>query len=60
MSDFLEYDESSRTIKQINLDDFSIDELKLYLEELSKEIDRVNLEINKKKKLQKDADKFFK
>jgi len=60
MSDFLEYDESSRTIKQINLDDFSIDELQLYIEELSKEIHRVNQEINKKKKLQKDADKFFK
>ena len=60
MTDFFEIDEKKKTIKTLNLDDFSIEDLKKYIYELKEEIDRVNIEIKKKDSLKKDAESFFK
>tara|TARA_Y100001970_G_scaffold154466_1_gene189304 strand:+ start:4593 stop:4775 length:183 start_codon:yes stop_codon:yes gene_type:complete len=59
MDDFLEYDEVKKTIKSLNLDDFSVEELNFYVEELKKEIMRVEEEITKKKQIKKNAEKLF-
>ena len=59
MDDFLEYDEVKKTIKSLNLDDFGVEELNFYVEELKKEILRVEEEINKKKQIKKKAEKLF-
>ena len=59
MDDFLEYDEVKKTIKSLNLDDFSVEELNFYVEELKKEIMRVEEEISKKKQIKKNAEKLF-
>ena len=59
MTNFFEIDELKKTIKTLNLDDFSIEDLKVYLLELTEEIDRVNLEIHKKDKFKKEAENFF-
>ncbi|PPR47331.1 MAG: hypothetical protein CFH19_00580 [Alphaproteobacteria bacterium MarineAlpha5_Bin9] len=60
MEDFIEYEKQSRALKTINLDDFSIEDLKLYLNQLKTEQERVNIEIARKKESQKEANKFFK
>ena len=60
MNDFLEFDNDKKTIISLNLDDFSIEDLKKYVEELNIEISRVNLEMDKKTKVQKEAQKYFK
>tara|TARA_Y100000590_G_C15087597_1_gene776302 strand:+ start:389 stop:571 length:183 start_codon:yes stop_codon:yes gene_type:complete len=60
MDDFLEFDEVKKTVKSINLDDFSVEDLIAYKLELNKEIERVNSETNKKIQLQKEAEKLFK
>ena len=60
MDDFLEIDEKKKTIISLNLDDFSVEDLDKYILELNKEILRVKEEINKKNKLKKEAQKFFK
>tara|TARA_B100000700_G_C14583832_1_gene641443 strand:- start:142 stop:324 length:183 start_codon:yes stop_codon:yes gene_type:complete len=60
MNDFLEFDNDKKTILSLNLDDFSIEDLKKYVEELNKEISRVNSEMDKKTKVQKEAQKYFK
>ena len=60
MDDFLEIDEKKKTINSLNLDDFSVEDLEKYILELNKEILRVRKEINKKNKLKKEAQKFFK
>ena len=60
MDDFLEIDEKKKTINLLNLDDFSVEDLEKYIFELNKEILRVKEEINKKNKLKKEAQKFFK
>ena len=60
MDDFLEIDEKKKTINSLNLDDFSIEDLDKYILELNKEILRVKEEINKKNKLKKEAQNFFK
>jgi len=60
MIDFFEIDETKKTIKTLNLDDFSVEDLKKYIHELKMEIDRVSLEIKKKDNLIKDAESFFK
>ena len=60
MDDFLEIDEKKKTINPLNLDDFSVEDLDKYILELNKEILRVKEEINKKNKLKKEAQKFFK
>ena len=60
MDDFLEIDEKKKTINSLNLDDFSVEDLEKYISELNKEILRAKEEINKKNKLKKEAQKFFK
>ena len=60
MDDFLEIDEKKKTINSLNLNDFSVEDLDKYILELNKEILRVKEEINKKNKLKKEAQKFFK
>ena len=60
MDDFLEIDEKKKTINSLNLDDFSVEDLNKYTSELNKEISRTKEEINKKNKLKKEAQKFFK
>ena len=59
MTNFFEIDEIKKTIKILNLDDFSIEDLNVYIEELNLEIKRVELEIKKKESSIKNAEKFF-
>ena len=60
MNEFLEYDDNKKSIKSLNLDDFSIEDLDEYILELNEEIDRVNMEKVKKKKLISEAESIFK
>ena len=60
MSDFLEFDDEKKIVKSINLDDFSIEDLREYIIKLEEEIKRAELEIKEKKKSQEEAKKFFK
>ena len=60
MKDFFEIDESNKTIKILNLEDLSIEDLNKYISELQQEIDRVNLEIRRKNGFKKNAEEFFK
>ena len=60
MTDFFEVDEKQKTIKILNLDDFSIEDLQNYISELQTEILRVQDEIKKKENLKLNAEKFFK
>ena len=59
MNEFLEYDESKKSFKSLNLDDFSVVDLDNYTSELKNEIDRVNMEKIKKKKLISEAENIF-
>ena len=60
MIDFFEIDEKLKTVKILNLDDFSVEDLQNYISELQIEILRVQDEIKKKKDLKLNAEKFFK
>ena len=60
MDDFLEFDSEKKAIKSINLDDFSIEDLRKYINELENEIKRAEAEVIKKNKFQLEAQKFFK
>ena len=60
MNEFLEYDDNKKSIKPLNLDDFSIEDLDKYISELNDEIERVNMERVKKKKLISEAENIFK
>ena len=60
MNEFLEYEENKKSIKSLNLDDFSVEDLDKYTSELKYEIDRVNMEKVKKKKLISEAENVFK
>ena len=60
MTDFFEVDEKQKTVKILNLDDFSIEDLQNYISELQTEILRVKYEIKKKENLKLKAEKFFK
>ena len=60
MTDFFEIDEKQKTVKILNLDDFSIVDLNNYISELQTEILRVQDEIKKKENLKLNAEKFFK
>ena len=60
MNEFLEYEESKKSIKSVNLDDFSIEDLDKYTSELKNEIHRVNMEKVKKIKLISEAENIFK
>ncbi len=59
MTDFFEIDENKKTIKTLNLDDFSVEDLKKYLNELKDEIDRVTKEMEKKDRFKKNAENYF-
>ena len=59
MNEFLEYDENKKSIKTLNLDDFSLEDLEKYTIELKDEIDRVSKEKVKKKKLISEAENVF-
>ena len=60
MTDFFEVDEKQKTVKILNLDDFSVEDLQNYISELETEILRVQDEIKKKENLKLNAEKFFK
>ena len=60
MNEFLDYEERKKSIKSLNLEDFSIEDLDKYKSELKDEIDRVNIERIKKKKLISEAENIFK
>ena len=60
MTDFFEVDEKQKTVKILNLDDFSVEDLQNYISELRTEILRVQDEIKKKENLKLNAEKFFK
>ena len=60
MTDFFEVDEKQKTVKILNLDDFSVEDLQNYISELQTEILRVRDEIKKKENLKLNAEKFFK
>ena len=60
MTDFFEIDEKNKTIKSLNLDDLSIEDLKRYIDELLDEIERVKLELSKKQNSKESAERFFK
>ena len=60
MTDFFEVDEKQKTVKILNLDDFSVEDLQNYISELQTEILRVQDEIKKKENLKLTAEKFFK
>ena len=59
MNEFLEYEESKKSIKSLNLDEFSVEDLDKYILELKDEIDRVNMEKVKKKNLISEAESIF-
>ena len=60
MTDFFEVDEKQKTVKILNLDDFSVEDIQNYISELQTEILRVQDEIKKKENLKLNAEKFFK
>ena len=60
MIDFFEIDERKQTVKILNLDNLSVEDLMKYKEELRIEIDRVDQEIKVKNKVKTDAEKLFK
>ena len=60
MTDFLEFEENKKTIKKLNLEDLSIENLKEYILELEKEIMRIKAEIDLKKSSISEAEKYFK
>ena len=60
MTDFLEINEKEKTIKSLNLEDLSIENLKQYIFELQEEIKRVKEEIDLKESSINEAEKYFK
>ena len=60
MNNFMEFDEEKKTLKSINLDDFSIENLEEYIHTLTVEINRSQQEIKKRLKTKQEAEKFFK
>ena len=60
MDDFLEFDDEKKSVKSINLDDFSVEDLRKYIMELEDEKKRTVLEMKKKNSLLEEAKKFFK
>ena len=60
MGDFLEFEDEKISVKSINLDDFSVEDLRKYIKELEDEKKRTELEMKKKNSLLEEAKKFFK
>jgi len=60
MDDYLEFDDNKKTLKSINLDDFSVEDLQEYIEVLLLEVKRAKEEKEKKIKIKTEALKLFK
>ena len=60
MSSFLEFEEDQKTIKSINLDNFSIEDLEEYIDGLKLEVKKAEEEIMQRIKTKEEAQKFFK
>ncbi len=60
MTDFFEVDEKKQSLMELKLDDLSTAELKIYILELNKEIQRVQSEIKRKEASKKNAHDIFK
>ena len=60
MSNFIEFDENTKAIKSISLDDFSVEDLEEYILNLVNEQERAKEEIKKRLKTKEEAQKFFK
>ena len=60
MSNFIEFDENTKAIKSISLEDFSIEDLEEYILNLVNEHERAKEEIKKRLKTKEEAQKFFK
>ena len=60
MNSFLEFEEDKKTIKSINLDNFSIEDLEEYIDALKFEVKKAEEEIKKRIKTKEEAQKFFK
>lgn len=56
----MEFVTNKKSIKPINLDDYSVDDLVIYINELKEEMSRVKEEIKKKELTRLEAQKFFK
>ena len=55
----MEFEEDKKTLKTINLEDFSIEDLEEYIHTLKLEIERSSEEIKKRIKTKNDAQKIF-
>lgn len=60
MNSFLEFEEDKKTIKSINLDNFSIEDLEEYIDGLKLEVKKAEEEIKQRIKTKVEAQKFFK
>ena len=60
MSNFIEFDENTKAVKSINLEDFSVEDLEEYILDLVNEQERAKEEIKKRLKTKEEAQKFFK
>jgi len=60
MSNFIEFDENTKAIKSINLEDFSVEDLEEYILDLVNEQKRAKEEIKKRLETKEEAQKFFK
>ncbi len=60
MNSFLEFEEDKKTIKSINLENFSIEDLEEYIDGLKLEVKKAEEEIKQRIKTKKEAQKFFK
>ena len=60
MSNFIEFDENTKAIKYISLEDFSVEDLEEYILNLVNEQDRAKEVIKKRLKTKEEAQKFFK
>ena len=60
MSNFIEFDENTKAIKSISLEDFSVEDLEEYILNLVNEQERAKEEIKKRLKTKEEAKKFFK
>ena len=60
MSNFIEFDENTKAIKSISLEDFSVEDLEEYILNLTNEQERAKEEIKKRLKTKEEAQKFFK
>ena len=60
MNSFLEFEVDKKTIKSINLDNFSIEDLEEYIDGLKLEAKKAEEEIKQRIKTKEEAQKFFK